>query len=407
MNIRSVTLILALTIHAPLSAGLWDVDRPERNDLPPLQDAITGRFERRPAQFYAQRLARLKPEIEPALNADNALPKSGADDLLRVLPLFDDVCVAQFRLGQYGDAIITADRKLLQIERIRKFNETAARTHEIHALANKAECLKHRWDVSGDDADLRVARSTLERVLEIDRHNWDAGWSLTEIEWLLSSPAHDAARDSVLPNLLGLTDADFQQDLEPGALARGNIDGCIEFLTRHIVYERGWENVDVMYALSLGLALSGQRRDAAFAYLRVAELLDSGASTLVQNNLDAETLKQRMGIHLGGIAADLHETWLESRRESDAYMSSRSLYLNRKLDNGEHPDIDANFWGAWRLEEANPPTPGPKPEDAESATSLTAILGGAGALVGVIVLLFLGVMLLGRNKSPHPTVDEL
>lgn len=402
-------IILALLCTAPaVQAGLWDRDRPGRDDLPSAFDVITGRYDRLPAAVYEQRLQRLNDALSE-FTPDGDINEDEAASTLDGLSLYDDAAAAHYRLGDYGAAILMLDRKSLQIERVREFHAARTRGHELRYLANKAACLQARWMKSGDRADLELAKTLLERILELDRHNWDAGWALTEVEWRLSNPSYDRT-DPVFPNLLGLVDADFRDDYEPAALARNGIAGCIEYLSRRVVHEGMGRDVDIMYALSLGLTLAGQRQEAIFAWFRVGELLEDGQTTVVECELKPAALEQLMGVHLGALQeeTDQRKIYRKLRDDSDAYVASRNDYVRRGLEEGAHPDTDSAFWAGWRLTDAGPPSPGRPPQpEPEPIMSKAVILGGVGALMGIFVLLFLAMMLLGRSKSPHPTVDEL
>ncbi len=143
--------------------------------------------------------------------------------------------------------------------------------------------------------------------------------------------------------------------------------------------------------------------------MRVSELLDAGETTRAAGAPSADSLKRLMRVHLPEMRAggELQEVYRELRNDADAWVNSRREYAAQRLGEGRHPDTDRAFWAAWRLHDSGPAPPGQPEPEAEPIISRATILGGVAALVGVFVLLFLAMMLLGRNKSPHPTVDEL
>lgn len=394
-------LIGLVACCAPLSAGLWDCDRPSI----PLDhfDAITGKFDRPPAEYYRAREARLGPELDVLPDAPNA------DDIQRIadaLPLFDDAAVAALRCGELGRAIGLLDRKARLTEAIRPTFTARAAEATARTSANKAVCLRIRWRSARDTEDLRHARELLTGVLEGDRFNSDALWSLAEIEWLLEPPAWQPGSDPVFPNLLGLRDSSFRGELDDSAPARNNVAGCLQFLGRRVVYEGGWQDVDVMYAYSLALALTGRSKEALFAWFRVVELIDQGATTAVPGAPAPTALKRAMRTHVADVpdAAELEKLYVDARQATDEWLKSRNEYALALLQQGRHPDTDPEFWSAWNLQ---PPAPGPGEPSYDPAISTELLVGGLGGLL-LVLMLILGVsVVLGRRTPAAPNVDEL
>jgi hypothetical protein len=396
-------LVVLACAASPLCAGLWDRDRPAT--LPDPYDAITGHFDRLPEVYYTARERRLASQL--AGLPENPLTDAEIDRVMSALPVIDDAAVAAIRRGDYSRAIVLLDQEARLADAIRPTRTAHAREAARRASANKAACLQYRWRRDHEASDLRHARDLLAEILAEERHNSDAQWSLTEIEWLLAPPTWQSGADPVFPNLLGLRDASFRGALDDSALARNNVAGCLPFLLRRIVYEDGWRDLDVMYAYSLALALTGRGEEALFAWFRIVELIDLGAATHVADAPDATPLKRIMGKHVENVAnrERAESLYAELRRQSDAWTESRATYVVEQVQLGRHPDTDPTFWSGWTPD--GPPKPGHPEEPEDPAVSTMLLVGGLGGLV-VVMLLILGFsVFIGRRSAPAPNVDEL
>lgn len=390
----------------PLQAGLWDRDRPSAESMPGHYDVIAGRFDRFPDAYYEHR-------HDLALRQIHDVESSPADVDLVVerLPAFDAGAVALFRLGRHGEAIILLDRKNLLIGNIQNVRTAVAREQSRSANANKAAVLLHRW--LGSDAksteDLQAAERLLESLLTVDAYDSDALWSLSEIQWLLSEPQWSQNADPVFPNMLGLADASFHGSLDEAALARNNVAGCLDYLARRIVYEGGWMSVDVMYAYSLALALSGHAEESLFAWYRVCELIDAGKTTRVAHAPAAKTLKRVLGVHVANLEqkSEAEKLYQEMRRKADAWVASRNSYLEVALADGRHPDTQADFWAAWQENDPGAPEAGKPVDTSEPAVPPEILIGGIGGFAVVLLLMLGGIVFLGRRSGSAPSVDEL
>ena len=293
---------------------------------------------------------------------------------------------------------------------VQRDRTATARNHRIRALANKAACLHHRWrrDESPDLADLNLARDLLDTLFREDQYNTDARWSLLEVDWLLSRPNYVSGIDPVFPNLMGLNDAAFRGGLDDTAPARVGLGGCIPWLTRRIVYENAWQDVDVTYALSLALYLTGRAEESLFAWFRVCELIDGGQTTRVANAPGPNTLKRLMGVHVENLPDQetARKLYAELRNRCDHWRESRHEYLVSQLAQGKHPDTHTDFWSGWSLTDKGPPVAGQTPPDEGVTVSPMLLLGGFGGLILVLVLV-LGATIFMSRKGTAPSVDEL
>lgn len=402
-------LAAMLLLAAPVEAGLWDRDRPSDDALPSAADVVSGRYDRMPAAFYQQRARRLEPTLDalPEFSAEKPLTPEQIRQIADALPAMDDAAVAQFRLGEFARAIILLDRKNRLAEAIRPERTATAKLAEYRAVANKAACLAARATQTPGTPDLQDARDLLAAVVKDDPYNADAQWSLAEIEWRLSRPAY-AAEAALFPNLLGLSIAAFRGERNADALARHRVAGCIPYLCRRIAYE-GTESIDLMYGLSLALSLSGRDEEAVLAWLKLCEMIDNGAVSAVVDAPAARGLKRAMGVHLGAIyERDAAERlYSELTSQADTWRQSRLMYLEANLKNGRHPDTEPAFWGGWSQQEPGVVLPALPQEPKDPAISTALLVAGIGGLVFVLCLLLVFILFLGRNKSPHPNVNEI
>jgi len=407
---RVAAMLLLLGCAMPLCAGVWDRERPAPDELPDVLEIVAGRFDRFPESYYRKRLERLLPGLDQLPAAAPELSESDAQRISDALPEFDDAAVCCFRLGDFGRAIILLDRKLVLAEALRPTRTAVAQEAARHAKATKAACLQQRWRRDRRDAaDLRQARDLLKAVLAEDPHDGDARWSLTEVEWLLGPPAWQPGPEPLYPNLLGLRDAAFRGERDDSAPARNNIAGCLTFLARRICYEAGWLEPDVLYAYSLALALTGRAEEALLAMLRADELLDSGAAMCVQAAPAPAVLRRMLHAHVADVPGreDAAALYAELRSQADAWLQRRNEYVAAGLDAGTHPDTHADFWAAWRPDDAPLPEPGEGEETADPAVSAALLIGGLGGLMMVLLLILGFTVFVGRRTSPPPSVDEI
>ncbi len=395
--------LLCLVSCAPLWAGIWDIDRPDDTALQDVIAIISGRFDRPTPDFYRARLDRTRPLIEalPSPPTDVDLPR-----LLEALPLFDDAATALMRLGKFNDAIILLDRKVLCAQQVKALNTAQGRLHHIRALANKAACLHARFQRDGTRDDLTLARITLRELLEMDTYNADAFFALEEVAWLLNPPTYKGDFGQPFPNLLDFGYRQVTVTRGQGALAQFGRAGAIVHLCRRIVHGGGWQDVDVLHALSLALWVEGRDEEAITAWLRVNELLAAGATSRVLSG--PANLPAAMAVHLGEMTnrATQQSVFNDIRAAAEAWVTERNAYAGTRIKQGQHPDTDPAFWsgfGATRL-----PQPGvPEPEPEAPPVSTPFVVGGLAAFL--VMLFVMGAMALhiGRRHPKAPTVDEV
>jgi len=409
--IRMHFLALCMVLCAPAWAGLYDRDRPDDEAL--LEDVMStlaGRFDRPPEGFWQARHDRALREINRLPNP----PETEHNDLAEgALPLFDDAAVALYRLGRYAEAIIMLDRKGIYVEHLRVQGFVAGHQHRHRTLATRAACLIARYRADGaaaDAQDLIHAKALLERLAELDRYNVDARLLMLDVNWLMTPPAFDPDSDDLFPNLLGLTRADLRGNREPAALAALELGGVLPWLLRRVRYGDGWRSVDVTYALSLALWVAGYDEEAVTAWIRTAELIDSGASTEVRNAPATGVVSRRMARHLGAVEdLELHQRLFQEIRERNrAWHAERVEWINAGLAQGRHPDTDPHFWAGFG--EAPPPKPGAEPDRPYGEPvffSTALVVGGMTALAVLFFVLGALALFISRRHPKAPTVDEV
>jgi hypothetical protein len=401
---------LCLLLAAPLGAVLHDRDRPGDGLEGDVMGVIAGRFDRPPAEFYRQRHARLNRELR-------ALPASPSDAdrdaLIAALPVFDDAVVALYRLDRVADALVLLGRKETYTEYLIRNGEPAAREHRLRSLTMRAALLVARYRAdqpAGDESDLARAEAHLQRVLELDRYDLEAPLLQREIDWLRAPPEFAPESEDLFPNLLGLRLADIPGAREPAALAALGLAGAPEYLLMRARHGGAWDSVDVFYALSLVLWISGRDEEAITAWLRAVEVADAGSRSEAANAPGASTLARRMGRHLGVVEdLELHQRlYREIRERNDGLHERRMVWLESGLAQGRHPDTHAAFWDGF--DQPPPPRAGDDPgrEYGEPAVISTALIVGGMTALTVLLFVIGGIALyVGRRHPKAPTVDEV
>ena len=413
MNLRILLGVLLGCFCTSVQAGMWDRDRPGDDSLPAVMEVIGQRFDIFPNEYYQARLSNLEPQLGALRAVDLSTPLSQEQISLVAdnLGVIDDVAIAQLRLGNIGDAIIMLDWKHRLADAIRDERTATARKHAYRATANKAVCLRERWLTSARPSpdDLKQARDLLQAAVDEDPYNGDAHWSLIEIEWLMRNARYEPEGDPLMPNMLGINDASFRGERDEAALQRHNLSGCIQYLSRRIAYEGATKEVDLDYALSLALALCGRNDEAAFAWLRVCQLLDEGSRTRLTNAPAVGGCKQLMSVHLGKLQdrETIESLYMELRDNSEHWRESRLGYLQKTLAAGKHPDTHADFWSRWSAVDKGVPQAGRPVHQPDPGVSTTLIVGGLAGLGAVLVLILGFAVFTGRRISPPPSIDEV
>ena len=312
MHARVFLLLLLGTLLSPAHACLNDRDSRlgyALGQFPQVQEVLTGRFERNPALFYEQRVARVEKELA-------AKPNEFA--------LYDDIAVALDRLHQDDSAIAWMQKKRVVLERIaprESLMKPEWKEHWYSYHANLGTFYAHRWISKHNEhdlADLKQARDHIARAVEIkpEAHFGREPVQLLVIQWLL-----DGRKESL---------ADFLESEFPAENA-----AVIEGLAGLVVLGAAWESVDLFDAIAH--FLKKERNVAILAQFRVDELVKAGRKSF-----------------FSAFAASTpdDESWVKSRydelrQEADSWQQNRTEYLLVRLKAGRHPDTDPGFWNDW------------------------------------------------------------
>jgi hypothetical protein len=176
-------------------------------------------------------------------------------------------------------------------------------------------------------------------------------------------------------------------------------------LARRVVHGGGWEDPDVFYALSLALWLQGRDDEAIAAWLRVNELVTAGGASRVGNAPAPDALVREMGRHLGELA-DLEtrqELYDKIRQAADQWVNRRNDFAAVRLQQGRHPDTDADFRAGFD-------TPAPNPtsaDDSDAPINTGFVVAGIAAFFVLIAVLGGIAFFIGRRHPRPPTVDEV
>jgi hypothetical protein len=304
--------------------------------------AISGRFERNPPLYYELRLQRVAQELK--------LQPSQLD-------LYDDAAVACDRVGRSGDAIKWIEKKRLQLQTVSS-STPQGREHWYRYYANAGTFWAHRWIRNGAQrnriAEMKKARELIKQAIDLkpNAHFGREKYQLKAMEWMINPPSLGKA--SVLPDMLNLQKTeefiDFYSGSEEG-LAQHGYGDAIEGLSGLIVLGNAWESIDVFNTLSHALDVNEKNSLAHLARLRTLELADNGHDSQLPDAPTGAALQKLLNTprDLGpDTPQQLSETYKQLRAEANSWHQRRTAYMLTRLQQGQHPDTDPNFWNQWQ-----------------------------------------------------------
>ncbi|MFY9234028.1 MAG: hypothetical protein WAO58_06145 [Fimbriimonadaceae bacterium] len=259
--------------------------------------AIGGRFERYPPKYYEMRIERL--EAKPSLTAAE----------------FDDLAVAYDRLGKVDRAIGI----ILESEKERKTGEDTYRFH-----ANYGTFLVHQWIVRGASRkNINLLKRSIQQIQAALKINPNSHFGREraqlqlQLSWLY--PGKNGLNYEKVRGMLS------NEDLLVG-LAGISMMGL------------GYELPDLYMLMAKSYLVGGASTSMLqeFAALRARELVSQGKPFIVEQHIPPSRGTD-----------EVRQAYVKLRRDGQRVHIARLAYMNPRLERGEHPDTNPNFWADW------------------------------------------------------------
>ena len=390
----------AATLAAPPArACIWDRDTlaAEAQGALGVVPALVGGFARNPPKYYEMRLARIEAEHPELAATDGRIDTS----MLALLPAYDDAAVACDRLGRHGDAIEWMARKHAVLTATRA--EDAAE-HWYRYRANLGTFHAHRWlkrpDKWDATADLDRAHELIAAAIEQnpDAHFGREVVQLRALAWLRERP-QTTPEHYELPWMYELElEGHGMATHDNTYLADKGLGDAIPGLCGLIALGAAWDSFDVVHALARLLGYDGRQSLVQLARSRCAEIVEAGGGSLVIGAPTGDALLAKLphSATEGGIEPSFEQL----RERADAWSAKREAYLLERLDRGEHPDTDADFWSGFagdpqRMDED---ALGIKPHKWLHGCACSTTDGAASGLASALGLATLAGLALARGR---------
>ena len=333
----------------------------QAQQLPETLRVITGRFERNPPLYYQMRIERSQQQLQQN-------PKRFA--------LYDDIAVAQEKLGRDDAALQTIERKR---QLLPTFNakDKANKEAWYRYFANAGTFRAHRWLKAGADKatlnEMKSARAQIKRAIEIkpDAHFGRERYQLMAMDWIMARKS--AKTDKTFGQWVGARDG-WKGLTRESTLQNSHRARAVEGLSGLIVLGGAWQSPDVFEALAAALETRESVTLRHLALLRAQELVNAGKPTFIEfrpppsnespftvyENSSGSALVQNSLLAGFGIGINaenfenLKNLFAQLRTETDEWNTARQDWMTAKLQTGAHPDANANFWNGYR--ESAPPS---------------------------------------------------
>ena len=390
----AVAAVIALPARACMNDRDSDSLATQAAQLPETLRVITGRFERNPSLYYRMRIARERAALA-------ATPKQ--------FGLYDDIGVALDKLGRDDEALQTMNAKRAVLP---AFNpkDKANREAWYRTFANEGTFRAHRFLKSGAPVEkigeMEKARAQIKRAIEIkpDAHFGRERYQLMAMDWII------ACKWKLTTKTLGEWMAgrdNWGEVNNVQTLKSSNRGRAVKGLSGLIVLGGAWESPDVFEALGAALETKDGVTLRYVALSRALELLDKHKSL---GGLKKDSVEYSRGagdlegwgiaIH-GNNKGDLNDLITRLRTEADDWNLARQTWMTEKLENGSHPDTDANFWRGYVASE--PPSLEIEWQSRKERTDkfiLSAVATSALIFIGIpLALIFARIW--WRNRSKH------
>lgn len=301
-------------------ACLWDDDTlsAEEKKLPTILDAIVGRVEVNPPEYYRARIKLSEARIAKDTKDYEA---------------YDNLIVANDKLGDGKGAIEWAERKRNALT----LNQVDPKSdHWYRYYANLGTVEAHNWVRSKNKQDVKpllLAEQHLTKALEIN-------------------PDAHFGREKIQVEIVRLVAALYA--------VRG--DGNSARSERHDTVEEHWKAVEGKYKpeeiaegaigmMTFGggpdspdlvtiLARSTDWRDGhlqMLARLRVLELKSEGKKPVLEMEVGYQPMDP----------GTVRRQFADLRQNAKEYRQHRQAYIRAELRKGKHPDTDKDFWSGY------------------------------------------------------------
>ena len=352
MKIRRLSALLLIALGSRgAMACLNDRDSDtlanQGKQLPDVVRVISGRFERNPPLYYQMRIARVAGELK--LHPER-------------LALYDDIAVANDRLGRDDAAIAWMNRKKARLAK--SSTRSAADTEALYRYyANNGTFWAHRWLHAGANrakiGEIKTARNLIAQAIQIkpNAHFGREKYQLMTMDWIIDPRTKDYDGK---PQIVSL-------DERISPMFTYNNDSQATGLSGLIVLGNAWESVDIFHALSEALRTSGKSTLQYLAILRCRELIKNGKKSLRPDSAKGAALQEQLSIsgayfsYVGsGLQvnvqnqAAIETVYKRLRSEAEAWQTRRTSYMMARLKTGKHPDTDKTFWRDWH--DTKPPS---------------------------------------------------
>jgi tetratricopeptide (TPR) repeat protein len=347
MNEQTITLsplvaasFLICVLISPVGHSCtWDRDTAEMEAKGRLDivATIVGFFPRNPPRYYKMRLDRVLEELQS--DPEN-------------LGLYDDAAVAYDRLGDPTVAIDLIERKKALLDAMPDNDFT--REHRYRYLANIGTFYAHRWISNGangaDLTDLIKAEGFIAAGIELnpDAHFGREEYQLDYIRWVLKninkSDYDENNKEFKTPYL-------YEKIREYSKDKTKDIKDLQLGLSGLIALGNAWESVDIFASLALALQAERHSSLAYYSYLRTKELLANGKKSIGFTDVlkdNPTSGHSNFRIRLQKEDQNYEEKrFVEMRTAAEEWQERRNQFMNKRFDQGMHPDTHPDFWDGY------------------------------------------------------------
>ena len=304
---------------ASATACMWDRDTLKRDyaEFPTTVEAIVGRIDREPALYYEMR----RDRVAKAIASGDQTPE-----------LYDDIAVAESRLGHQQSAITWMSKKA-------KLKLNDDQRYRMYSNLGTFQFLQWLANGKQEKALIEAGIHSIESGLKINpnAHFGREKVQLAFMNWALTvQDPKDSLKEFYDP-LSELYETLGGKHLAPEQSA-------LKGLTGLIVLGEVWESPDIMAAVVANLH-SGSMR--FFAILRAQELIAASHKSIVPAKFESDMTEFDSELYpeyVDGVTAEFHRL----RKLADEYRRDRLAFEMPRLKAGRHPDTDPAFWNGWK-----------------------------------------------------------